>query len=1097
MLDITTRLTYYTKAAANIAITRLICITMMSAGIYNHMLAYNFRAIGKHEGLSQLSVLGIHQDRLGRMWFGTEEGLNLYDGNNIRVFNSQKRLSNNYQQTDSILGNSNYPIVEDSEGNIFFRSDNALIKFDIRKQIFSTIANKGFFTLTSANGQIWLGLYNSIFKVDNDTLQLAYKLKKSTDTKCLHVQGDNVWLGSEKELIKINIKNNTQHTVLRACVWSIYEDSEKYLWIATRKNGIYRVSPQNEIEHIDIPQYHTNVNTPNEIRCFTEEVKGDNMWIGTFNGLICYNKHTHKYSTYTTRDGMSHNSVYALYTDKNNNIWIGTYYGGVNYFNPEDKCFQYFSKEKLTTPFIGSMIEDNDKNLWVCTEGGGLIRYNPQNREFTKYTIQWTKKDISTIHPNLKTVCLDKESNMLYIGTTTGGLCRYSLTDKTFMHYNLNAKNQKMLGTNVDKICHYGDYLFLQVRSGIYKMHIPTEKITPLFPGKSFHNMWVRTFATDSRGNIWISGYHSLQRINFNDPDNNYIWNYDSNGLGRYPVTCIAESPSGDIYIGTRGSGIYRYNDIRATFDTIDERLSDIYCYDINFSKTNKLMILTDSGIFFVDISNSHLQELTIHDYLEPLKAINIGCKTFVAQDSTIYVGGTNGLIAFSEKLLENCDYPSDIYVSSLELNGQDINPRIREIALSEKRNDISLTIGTTQFNHASRQNKYLYRLKGHDNEWKESVTAKISYQNLPPGDYELIVKENKPCTKEEAMTLLYINDETNEAYIYFGIIILIIASVAVFRIYSMKKSKKKNQCSSTDSSSKANEYKEENVCSILENIQKGLNRLNDQSITFIYTHREEGDLYYTLNKSAFVQLQTSIINFVLVYLKENEHNIEIIANIEKDILVTNVIDYNNRDLTSNEQHIINALAQEDYETEEIELPETAQKEIKRLRELLIQNNATINIQYSKGYGIILTTSVYNTQSCCIGNKQFTSASSTLLDSIDTDHDFIKQIDNIILQNISDDKFNIGDMVSSIYMSRTAFYLKFKEETGFSPNEYLINFRMSYARDLLVNKPELQISDVAYQSGFSSPRYFGRCFKKRYGSSPVSYRKNYTDTKEV
>ena len=48
--------------------------------------AIYFKHIGIKEGLSQLSVLSIYQDELGRMWFGTEEGLNLYDGVRVTAF---------------------------------------------------------------------------------------------------------------------------------------------------------------------------------------------------------------------------------------------------------------------------------------------------------------------------------------------------------------------------------------------------------------------------------------------------------------------------------------------------------------------------------------------------------------------------------------------------------------------------------------------------------------------------------------------------------------------------------------------------------------------------------------------------------------------------------------------------------------------------------------------------------------------------------------------------------------------------------------------------------------------------------------------------
>ena len=80
----------------------------------------NFKHIGIAEGLSQLSVMSIHQDQLGRMWFGTEEGLNMYDGQRMKIFKPRYKIdAHSVEGKDGILGNNNYPITEDKAGNLF------------------------------------------------------------------------------------------------------------------------------------------------------------------------------------------------------------------------------------------------------------------------------------------------------------------------------------------------------------------------------------------------------------------------------------------------------------------------------------------------------------------------------------------------------------------------------------------------------------------------------------------------------------------------------------------------------------------------------------------------------------------------------------------------------------------------------------------------------------------------------------------------------------------------------------------------------------------------------------------------------------------
>ena len=88
-----------------------------------------FKHLGKADGLSQISVVSICQDELGRMWFGTLEGLSCYDGNEMVVY--KPSVAKEY----SFLGNEVHKMVS-GQGNIFFTSDSELIRYDLRKEAF-------------------------------------------------------------------------------------------------------------------------------------------------------------------------------------------------------------------------------------------------------------------------------------------------------------------------------------------------------------------------------------------------------------------------------------------------------------------------------------------------------------------------------------------------------------------------------------------------------------------------------------------------------------------------------------------------------------------------------------------------------------------------------------------------------------------------------------------------------------------------------------------------------------------------------------------------------------------------------------------------
>ena len=74
-------------------------------------------------------------------------------------------------------------------------------------------------------------------------------------------------------------------------------------------------------------------------------------------------------------------------------------------------------------------------------------------------------------------------------------------------------------------------------------------------------------------------------------------------------------------------------------------------------------------------------------------------------------------------------------------------------------------------------------------------------------------------------------------------------------------------------------------------------------------------------------------------------------------------------------------------------------------------------------------------------------------------------------------------------MSRTSLYMKLKSVINLSPQEFIINTRLKFAKNLLL-QGKLNISQIAYQSGFSNPKYFSTSFKKYFGENPSSYIKN-------
>ncbi|MCH5232242.1 MAG: helix-turn-helix transcriptional regulator [Muribaculaceae bacterium] len=103
--------------------------------------------------------------------------------------------------------------------------------------------------------------------------------------------------------------------------------------------------------------------------------------------------------------------------------------------------------------------------------------------------------------------------------------------------------------------------------------------------------------------------------------------------------------------------------------------------------------------------------------------------------------------------------------------------------------------------------------------------------------------------------------------------------------------------------------------------------------------------------------------------------------------------------------------------------------------------------------------------------------------------DFVRNVEGLIRESVDSPDFNISLVYKKMGMSRSLFFSKFKRITGMTPYSIMINERMKHAALLLSQQPHLSITEVSDRSGFTSPVYFSRSFKKQFGISPFNYRK--------
>ena len=734
----------------------LILLTSICLKIY----PIYFKHIGMQDGLSQLSVMAIYQDQLGRMWFGTEEGISIYDGVRTTVY----KPSEYHHQDNNPIGNQTRFIAGDKEGNVFFDSDHSLIRYDIRTQKFACLQKHSVTCIASIDGTIWVGISDSVFTWNPKKNKLDFVIKLENEnqaaTNFLKDSGGRFWIGTTDGLYSLNDDLSLTCIMLGEDIYDLYEDSKYNLWISIRMNGMYKRDVHGNFTRYRYDPSNPNNISSNQVRGFTEDNFG-NIWIGTFTGLNKYNPISNKFEVYARNPlpgSMAHSSVFPVYKDRQGTIWIGTYYGGVNYFNPETDIFTVYAandtrNDCLNYPFIGNMVEDKDNNIWICTEGGGLNYFNRKTKKFTY--LMADERHNSIAHNNLKAIAYSPDRDKLYIGTHTGGLSIYDIRNKHFKNpYYEDPSYAVIAGDRINDMSVYKDLLICTGPKGIFKMDLDSEKVSPLFnSGRNYGNT---CFFIDSKGYIWIANNNGIWKINLTEEKEQTLFRFGENGLGTNPISQIIEDKEGRIFLGTRGSGLYRYDEKEKQFigyTTDNSFIASDYCYKLSLSTLNQLVITGDKGITFFDPDQNLFKIVELGTAL-PLPGINIGCGILVCPNGEIFVGSSNGMATFFEQQLLNSSKDYQLYFSNLFINNEQVLPNdpnkvltaalpfTRKIELAYNQNNLIFSFTSNNYVNTLKKTSYEYKLEGFDKKWIPCKDNNISYTNLNPGKYTLIVRE-------------------------------------------------------------------------------------------------------------------------------------------------------------------------------------------------------------------------------------------------------------------------------------------------------------------------------------------------------------------
>lgn len=113
------------------------------------------------------------------------------------------------------------------------------------------------------------------------------------------------------------------------------------------------------------------------------------------------------------------------------------------------------------------------------------------------------------------------------------------------------------------------------------------------------------------------------------------------------------------------------------------------------------------------------------------------------------------------------------------------------------------------------------------------------------------------------------------------------------------------------------------------------------------------------------------------------------------------------------------------------------------------------------------------------------------------DKEILDRAMTVIEKHLDDTEFNVNVFAREMAMARTNLFTKLKAITGQTPNDFILTIRLKKGALMLRNNPELNITEISDRIGFSSSRYFSKCFKDIYHVSPLAYRKERMEERKV
>ncbi|WP_164851262.1 ligand-binding sensor domain-containing protein [Larkinella soli] len=769
---------------------------------YRHGSASRFLdQLSVDNGLSQSEVFCILKDSRGYVWFGTQDGLNRYDGYQITHYKHNPFDSTTLSQ-DHILS-----LCEDARGHIWVGTINGLNRYDPLTGRFQRYwdllePKRRRFNLTTINavkadrfGTLWVGtswgLKRLVFRKNGSYQVQHYSLGNADDrasqvvTTLLPDANGTLWIGTGGGLAELPMARPgaapTQPLSIVACT-----EKRKYQL------------PASWVKTLAVDRYGT-------------------LWVGTTNGVARINPklvQSEILGEITAQTG--DNVITSLHADRNNILWVSTQKSGIcRFWIISDQHLRYedsiredpFGRKGLKTGYINTIYEGpspNEDVLWIGTHDSGVQLYSRSKNTFRQWPIITNRQQSSAA--NLVWALCTDHSGKLWVGTHEGLLKIDRLTMQV-ERYRADPANPNSIGS--DKIESIREdrkgRLWVGNPAGLFRFDREKNHFVKVLAGSGKEMSagtddqgdGVLSLYEDSRDNLWVGGYSSLRRI---DARTGAVTTYrydpkEPNSLRAFVVYAVQEDRNGMLWVGT-GFGLNKINPKTGRITHYENNPKDPnsligeqvlgflrdsrdqfwVCSNKGFSKMvygrdgkekfihyterdglpnglvygaledarGRIWMSTNLGLSCFDPATERFENFDANDGLT-INEFNMN-SYHQSRDGEMFFGGIGSLISFNPlRMTRNRHLPRTVLTSFQKfekpVNIDSLLAQNAEIEIRPGENFFSFSFASLDFTNPQK-NQYAYMLEGFHDDWVYSGTRRyVSFTNLKPGTYILKVR--------------------------------------------------------------------------------------------------------------------------------------------------------------------------------------------------------------------------------------------------------------------------------------------------------------------------------------------------------------------